>query len=485
MFSIGLLNQSIDRLISRELDETLNRTIDSIRDLYNTMGNQTYTLISSNDISQAAKQKILKDYNVCEVLRIIKSEDRIASETLYIEDDFEVEIEPHLSEEEFANIISGELENTIIREEETTYFSYYKPIDSTQVMSIITPIEDEINQTIQNIEKQFSSYGLIFLIKEGIIRGRLVWGFGVIFVIILVLVSIYVARKLSKSITEPIGELSQSFTKVADGDLDIHLEVNAKDEVNLLIRSFNKMVRELSETQKKLLLSERIAAWRDVARQISHEIKNPLTPIQLSIHRLKKKIHFEKQDELVIEECFQTISEEVESLRNLATEFSEFARLPKPKLQKGGINEIIKSAVVLYETNEKNARFELNLTEDIPDILVDPELMKRVFINLIANSIDALKKNNDVIKIENSAITGDKSEKVVIVSVSDNGEGMTDEVLEKVFDPYFTTKKEGSGLGLPIIKRIMDEHKGTIFIESSPDEGTTIKLVLKAELAND
>ncbi|RKY85503.1 hypothetical protein DRQ09_07200, partial [candidate division KSB1 bacterium] len=387
-----------------------------------------------------------------------------------------------IDKEEFNNIIIGELKNSMINEDNKNFFCYYQPVDSLKVVVVIVPVDADVYSTIDEVEKQLSSYGLIYLFKESIIKGKLIWGIGVIFILILAVLSVYVAGKLSKSITEPIGELSSSFSRVADGDLDVYLDVNAKDEVNILISSFNKMVKDLKETQKKLLQSERIAAWREVARQISHEIKNPLTPIRLSIHRLKKKIHYEKEDESTINECFQTISEEVESLKKIASEFSEFARLPEPKFEKANINEVIKSAVALYKTNKKNARFQLELDNNLPEFYFDFDLMKRVIINLITNSIDALKKNNDIIYIKSERLTKGEGEENVAIYVVDYGIGMDKNVIEKIFDPYFTTKKDGTGLGMAVIKRIIDEHSGKITVESEPEKGTKITIILKPHL---
>jgi len=482
LFSIVLLNQSLDRLVSKELADTLNNTIESTRLLLNARSHQSYEIFMNDDIPSPTKIHLLNQCNVHEVIKIMPVGDEVSWEVLYVKENAQPLTELGIDGDEFKAIVWGELRNSLIPEENEVYFSYYQPVGESQVIAILLPLDEMVYKTINEVNKQLSSYGAIYLFKEGIIQGRLIWGLGVIFIIILAVVSVYVARKLSRGITEPIGELSGGFHKVAEGNLDVIVDVKAKDEVNILISSFNKMVLDLKETQKKLLQSERIAAWRDVARQISHEIKNPLTPIQLSIHRLRKKIQFNREDEPVVNECFRTISEEVESLRKLASEFSEFARLPKPKLKRGDINEVIRSAAALFETNEKDAEIRLNLSEDVPEFYFDAELMKRIFINLITNSLDALENDNDIITIEDSIIREDTGDEQVMIRIIDCGVGMTEDTLRSVYKPYFTTKKEGSGLGLPVIKRIMDEHKGEISIESEPGKGTTVTLLLRPAL---
>ncbi|MCP4605281.1 MAG: hypothetical protein GY847_32980, partial [Proteobacteria bacterium] len=209
--------------------------------------------------------------------------------------------------------------------------------------------------------------------------------------------------------------------------LDVKVSTDAKDEIEYLLESFNNMVDDLQTTQSKLVQSERIAAWREVARQISHEIKNPLTPIQLSLHRIKKKIDIPERNKSSVDESFETIEEEIESLRSIATEFSEFARMPKPMLSPANINDIITSAAALYEKNKNNTKIELKLADDIPEHPLDPEQMKRVFINLLTNSIDATKENEGLVTITGSYAQADTGGNRIMIEIADNGCGMDEE----------------------------------------------------------
>ncbi|MEM2900758.1 MAG: ATP-binding protein, partial [Thermoplasmata archaeon] len=227
-------------------------------------------------------------------------------------------------------------------------------------------------------------------------------------------------------------------------------------------------------SREKLARVERLAAWRDVARRIAHEIKNPLTPIQLSMYRLKKNMGSERYAQ-IFEECYNSIITEVENLRNMVTEFSNFARMPKPRMANASINEIIESALNLYTNLPENISIKMSLTDNLPQVKVDNDQIRQVLHNIIGNAVDAMPEGGKI-----DIITYQDSDNIVTIEISDTGCGMSEETLQKIFTPYFTTKEKGTGLGMSIVAQIIEEHGGEINIESKEGVGTRVIIKLKA-----
>ncbi len=224
----------------------------------------------------------------------------------------------------------------------------------------------------------------------------------------------------------------------------------------------------------QLIKAQRMAAWREVARRIAHEIKNPLTPIQLSAQRLRKR-YLEKleQDGTVFDECTRTIVKQVEELKGMVNEFSNFARMPALQPTPNRLNEIIQEALVLFKEAHKEVHFEF-IPQDLPVLNIDRDQMKRVMINLIKNSLAAVERDGEI-KIQTSY---DPKLQMVRLEVSDNGCGIPDEDKNRLFEPYFSTKKSGTGLGLTIINAIIADHNGYIRIRDNEPKGTTFLIEL-------
>jgi len=271
------------------------------------------------------------------------------------------------------------------------------------------------------------------------------------------------ARRFSR----PLSELSDGAEAVAQGDLERQLPVRSRDEVGELVHAFNRMTADLKESKEKLMAAERVAAWREIARRIAHEIKNPLFPIQTSIETLRK-VHSKGHPDFeeIFEESTTTILEEVTRLKNIATEFSRFARMPKPVLAPCDLGEVIRQVVTLYGA-EGAAPLRCRLPEDLPRVAGDREQLVQVISNLVKNAKEAVAGLADP-EILVRAWAGDDG--TVLVSVEDNGPGFTEEVQAKIFTPYFTTKgaSGGSGLGLAIVHRIVMDHNGRIEAKNGP-----------------
>lgn len=224
----------------------------------------------------------------------------------------------------------------------------------------------------------------------------------------------------------------------------------------------------------QLIKAQRVAAWREVARRIAHEIKNPLTPIQLSAQRLRRRyLERLREDGTVFDECTRTIVNQVGELKNMVNEFSNFARLPASNPTPNRLNEIVKETLVLFQDARKEVRFEFS-PEEVPVFNIDREQMKRVLINLIKNSLAALGKEGEV-RIRTSY---DSRLQIVRLEVSDNGHGIPDEDKGKLFEPYYSTKKSGTGLGLTIVNTIIADHNGYIRVRDNIPQGTTFLIEL-------
>jgi two-component system, NtrC family, nitrogen regulation sensor histidine kinase NtrY len=234
-----------------------------------------------------------------------------------------------------------------------------------------------------------------------------------------------------------------------------------------------------------LIRTQRVAAWRDVARRLAHEIKNPLTPIQLSAERMRRQFSAAPESaRALVEECTTTIVAEVESLKALVDEFAQFARMPAPKTVPSDVNLVLAEALALYQGLFREIRIERHFAEGLPPVRIDVEQIRRVVINLVDNAVEALggagaapRPNGDApaIAVETSqdAVNG-----VVRIAIADNGPGIPAADREKLFMPYYSTKRRGSGLGLAIVRRIIAEHGGSIEVGDNVPTGTRFTIDL-------
>jgi nitrogen fixation/metabolism regulation signal transduction histidine kinase len=283
--------------------------------------------------------------------------------------------------------------------------------------------------------------------------------------IIVVLAGIWVSSK----ITAPVSLLVKGTSEIGEGNLDFRLpELKRKDELGQLVKHFNEMAQQLKENQERMIYLEKMAAWQLMARKIAHEIKNPLTPIQLTIQQLVDKYDGKDGDYgKLLKECSSIINEEIGSLRKLVSEFSEFGKLPELKLESGNLNELIQEISLLY-----GERVYLQLDQNLQDFPFDHDRLRRVIINLLENAVQADQKNQPI--TIRSQFNHDK----IRLEIEDKGEGIEAEDLQKIFEPYFSTKKRGTGLGLAISRLIVEEHNGTIRFDSKVGEGTVVTIEL-------
>ena len=301
------------------------------------------------------------------------------------------------------------------------------------------------------------------------------WWWAIIITMFVVLASIgaVLGWLIARSVTRPILSLVAGTREVARGDLDHKVQSKGKDEIAVLVGSFNSMTSQLKASRERAARAERLAAWRDVARCIAHEIRNMLTPIQASMHRLRKNLGGRRYDE-IFQQAYTSITNEVENLRNMVTEFSNFARMPKPRTKPSNPEEIVQDAIELYTGLPDNITLHTELAKALPQVTADSGQIRQVLHNLIGNAVDAMSDGGEL-----SVLMRREADDVVI-EVSDTGCGMPEEDRERIFTPYFTTKETGTGLGMAITAQIIEEHGGEISVESQEGVGTTVTVRLKA-----
>jgi len=293
----------------------------------------------------------------------------------------------------------------------------------------------------------------------------------VVLFIIVAAVSFFMANK----ITQPLRMLQNKFMGIELGKQFEQISYDKKDEIGALVTEYNNMVVKLAENIELLAKTERESAWREMAKQVAHEIKNPLTPMKLSVQFLQrswqdKDTNFEKK----LEKYTQALIDQINTLSNIANEFSSFAKMPKPQNELVNLIEKLENTIHLF-SHEENIELTFDFNEhEIINIIADKEQISRVFNNLIKNAIQAIPSDRKGKIFVNLA----KEKEYAIVKIKDNGGGISDEQKDKLFIPNFTTKSTGMGIGLPIVKEIVENAGGKIWFESSINEGTTFFIKL-------
>jgi two-component system, NtrC family, nitrogen regulation sensor histidine kinase NtrY len=286
--------------------------------------------------------------------------------------------------------------------------------------------------------------------------------------------TILLGALVARRITRGLDLLVTGAQAAAKGDLGHRVPVAGKDEVGEVGAAFNLMMEDLRSAGERLVIAERIAAWQEIARRLAHEIKNPLTPIQMSMDTLRKV--WRKQHPSfgeILEESTSTVLEEVDRLKRIVSEFSDFARLPKPAPMPTDLNEVVGSGLALYQGATP---VERRLADDLPTIEVDKGQLTQVILNLVENARDAIAGKEDGKILVATRHASDRVE----LTIEDNGPGVPSDIRDRVFTPYFTTKhaKGGTGLGLAIVHRIISDHGGRILISEAPAGGARITVEL-------
>ena len=334
-------------------------------------------------------------------------------------------------------------------------------------------IEPEILRYLNETEQAVSFYYSVENSQTGIkVTFAIIY---IIVVTLLLFLSTSIAITFASRLTKPIVNLIGASDSISKGALDVKVpELDTDEEFKQLNKNFNSMIQRLKEQQDKLLITERYEAWETVARKLAHEIKNPLTPIQLSIDSLrmkyKNKLTNQGQE---FEKYLETINRQIKDIEKLVNEFSNFARMPRPSLKKMNIVNLVNKTLDFVKMTSKN---KINLKVNCKSSIIkgDEDQLNRVFINLIKNSeeafLDKQEKNPDF--KGNIDIEINDNNDYIFCRLKDNGPGITD--AKKAMTPYFTTKKTGTGLGLPIVTKIINEHSGNITVKNKKKENGII-----------
>lgn len=302
----------------------------------------------------------------------------------------------------------------------------------------------------------------------------------IIIVSLLLFISITIAIRFSSRFFRSINNLILASTEIGHGNLNTKVpEIKTDKDMEVLNKNFNSMISRLKNQQEKLIVNERYKAWGNLSRKLAHEIKNPLTPIQLTIDRIRTKYsgQITKEDQQSFKENLKIINSQIKQIENLVNEFSDFARMPKPTLKRNNLVKLLNENIKLL--SEINKSIEINFNKKDEEIVLecDKEQISRVFINLIKNSIESIEqkaeKNPDFKKKILIDISSNNDH--ILISIEDNGVGFNKNNIEEILNPYYTTKKNGTGLGLSIVNKIINDHKGEL--EFIPiDNGAKIQI---------
>jgi len=365
--------------------------------------------------------------------------------------------------------------------------------NKTSVMTKLTSLVDTYLYISRNIDEEILRYlneteqAVNFYYSVENSQTGIKVTFAIIYIIVVTLLlflSTSIAITFASRLTKPIVNLISASDSISKGALDVKVpEVEADEEFRQLNQNFNLMIERLKEQQDKLLITERYEAWESVARKLAHEIKNPLTPIQLSIDSLREKY----KDKLTgdgkdFERYLETINRQIKDIEKLVNEFSNFARMPRPILKKINVIELINKSLDFIKLSSKNSINLINITKK-QFINGDEDQLNRVFINLIKNSEESIleqlqkdpkiKGNIDIEIVDNNDY--------IVIRIIDNGTGITD--AKKAMTPYFTTKKTGTGLGLPIVTKIINEHSGNFSIKNRQDKNGAVVIIMLPKYA--
>jgi two-component system, NtrC family, nitrogen regulation sensor histidine kinase NtrY len=293
-----------------------------------------------------------------------------------------------------------------------------------------------------------------------------------------VFIGVVVSGIVTARFSRPIKTLAQAATEIGHGNWDVRVETSGKDEIGKLAVAFNQMTEELMGQRERLVQSERVAAWRELARRLAHELKNPLFPLQITVENLLRARQNTPQDfDEVFQESTATLLAEIANLKTIIGRFSDFSKMPAPQIQAVDLNELARSVAQLFQAqlNRDPGRIQPKLQlGDVPQVSADPVLLRRVIENLVLNAIDAMPHGGTL----TFRTMTNSNDRFVVFELADTGAGLTAEECERLFTPYYTTKQHGTGLGLAIAQSVISDHHGRITVSSKKGQGTTFHVEL-------
>jgi two-component system, NtrC family, nitrogen regulation sensor histidine kinase NtrY len=363
-----------------------------------------------------------------------------------------------------------------------------------QMSSIIYPTprrEDSVNATAIPLRSETGAVLAVLIVsisRRGMVEAQqhiraIAYEIAAGGILLAILVSLWIAARISR----PIEQLAQAAEEVAGGRWETRVPERGRDEFSVLARSFNHMTAELVSQRDRLVQTERVAAWRELARRLAHELKNPLFPLQLTVENLVRARELpEAEFDEVFRESTRTLGMEIANLKTIIGRFSDFSRMPKPQLERIDAGEALTRVAQLYLGRENGAResaesklsteAKIDYSVEIPVspiyIDADPDLLHRALSNLVLNAMDAMPDGGRL------TLSAEAKGELAELRISDTGAGLTPEECERLFTPYYTTKQHGTGLGLAIVQSVVADHNGAIAVESREGGGATFVIVL-------
>jgi signal transduction histidine kinase len=296
-----------------------------------------------------------------------------------------------------------------------------------------------------------------------------------------ILLAILLSSWAAARVTRPVEQLAHAAQEVAEGNWNTRVDITGADELGQLADSFNRMTTELLAQKERLMQAERVAAWRELARRLAHELKNPLFPLQLTVENLvRARQGSPEQFDEVFRESSRTLLAEISNLKNIIGRFSEFSQMPQPRLRTVQVNEVVAGVAQLCQAQfeapgREKIACEMQLDAHLAAVAADAELLHRAVSNLVLNAMDAMPQGG-TLTLRTRNANGN-----IAIEVADTGTGLTPEECERIFTPYYTSKKNGTGLGLAIVQSIVSDHGGRVRVRSEPGHGSTFVIELPRE----
>jgi len=337
-----------------------------------------------------------------------------------------------------------------------------------RILQLTRPVAVTFTKSAAAVESAYRDYQEIQVSREGLKR---IYSLTLTFTLLLALfAAIALAFSLAERLARPLLMLAEGTRAVAAGDLAPRAVLETHDELGVLTRSFNDMTAQIAQARIEREAAQRAAMWTEVAKRLAHEIKNPLTPIQLSAERLLHKLSdkLDPEDQAMLERAVGTIVNQVDALKSMVNEFRDYARLPAPMLAPVDINALIRDVLELYKPDD--VTITAALSENLPTVTVDAHQIRQVLNNLLKNALES--------PAQTLQLSTRQEGQSLVVSVTDNGPGFPPHILERAFEPYVTHKAKGTGLGLAIVKKIIMDHHGEISLANREEGGACITFKL-------
>ena len=367
---------------------------------------------------------------------------------------------------------TGFVTRSLPRDQDTIRYVQKMPQNAVRVINY--NLGGDFDRGKALLDNQAERFETVNLLRTNIFP-LLVYFYAAFFLPTLLMTAI-IAISFTRRITRPIVELTEATQRVADGDFSFQILSNRRDELGILIRSFNSMVQDLEKTREALVKNEKISIWQNMAQQLAHEIKNPLTPIKLSAERvLRRWKNNPEQIGEILESSMMAIIQETEGLSVLINEFRTLSKPMEPSKSLTNLKEPVEEVINAYSGSYPNVKFNLAHIQEM-QIKIDKHRLSQILTNLVINAIDSISGNGEI-ELRSDIV---KKREICYcrISVKDSGKGISEQEGRQIFTPYFTTKESGTGLGLPIVERIVTDHGGAIWFDSALGIGTTFYIDL-------